>query len=179
MKYLLHGADCLFLVLFQTTIMRELPYAVYVFDLSIPYIIYLSLFLPLKASLPFVLLLGYFMDSLSGGPFGLYLSIYFWLAVAFRQITDYLQINSIAIIPFAVGLAVFLEDLLLMIAVSSTKAQHGIDPSSVPIIGWHLMLAILMGPLIFLLIQWIHSRQDLQAADGSTSEMRRLLWPST
>jgi rod shape-determining protein MreD len=159
--------------------MREFPYAIYLFDLSIPYLIYLSLFLPLKVSLPFVLLLGYFMDSLSGGPFGLYLSIYFWLAVAFRQITDFLQINSIAIIPFAVGLAVFLEDLLLMIAVSSMKTQHGVDPSSVQMIGWHLMLAMLMGPLVFLMIQWIHSRRDLQVADGSTSETRRLLWPTT
>jgi hypothetical protein len=167
------------IVLFQFAILRNWPNTIYVYDLCIPYIVYLSLFFPLKVSLPVVLFTGYLMDGISSGPFGLYLSIYFWLAMAFRRITGYLQINSISIIPFAVGLAVFTEDIILMITVLALRGDHNIQLSTGQILAWHLMLAVITGPLIILGMKWIYERRN-ESTDADVPVAKgRFFWPTT
>ncbi|MEW5909484.1 MAG: hypothetical protein AB1659_06780 [Thermodesulfobacteriota bacterium] len=178
MNYLFHIGNCVGLVLLQTTILKNWPHAAYVYDLSIPYVVYLSLFFPLKVSLPIVLLTGYFMDGISSGPFGLYMSIYFWMTMAFRRITGYLQINSISIIPFAVGIAVLAEDIILMLAVLALKGSYDIESATGQIIASHFLLAVITGPLIFLVMKWIYERRGENTDMGPSMEKGRFFWPT-
>ncbi len=118
MSYFFNIGACLFLVILQTTIMPYLPLLDKFYDLLIPFIVYLSLFRPVRESLPFVLFLGFIMDNLSGGPFGLYLTTYFWLYVGVKGITMFIQVgNRLLIIALIVANGVLFENLILLGAV--------------------------------------------------------------
>ena len=80
-----------------------------IYDVLLAYVLFLSLFRPLKESLALVLVFGFFMDSLSGGPFGLYLTTYFWVLLITRQITRFLHPDNLVLRFFIVTLGVVVQ----------------------------------------------------------------------
>jgi cell shape-determining protein MreD len=71
-----------------------------IYDLLIPFVIFLSICLPARECLPFILVLGFIVDNLSGSPFGLYLTFYFWLFVSMRWVIKYLRAGNKSLLPF-------------------------------------------------------------------------------
>ncbi len=76
MRYGFCIGTCLFLIIVQTTLLPDIPLFRGMYDLLIPFVILISICLPVGESLPFVLILGLIMDNLSGTPFGLYVTFY-------------------------------------------------------------------------------------------------------
>jgi rod shape-determining protein MreD len=108
---------CLFLVIIQTTLIPLLPFVRHFFDLSIPFIVYLSLFRNTWEGLPVILCLGLVMDSVSGTPLGLYLTAYGWFFFMVRWMTYLLHVRGRLFMPFVVLLGVVFENLIFVFTV--------------------------------------------------------------
>ena len=85
-----------------------------IYDLLIPFVIFLSICMPVRECLPFILALGFIVDNLSGSPFGLYLTFYFWLLVSMRWIIKYLRAGNKLFLSLIVIAAVLIENILVM-----------------------------------------------------------------
>jgi len=151
MSYFFNISACLFLVILQTTIMPYLPLLDQFYDLLIPFIVYLSLFRPVRESLPFVLFLGFIMDNLSGGPFGLYLTTYFWLYVGVKGITMFIQVaNRLIIITLIVAGGVLFENLILLGAFAILGLRQQFAGDTLEIVAVQVLWAIFTGSLFLL-----------------------------
>ena len=151
MSYFFNISACLFLVILQTTIMPYLPLLDKFYDLLIPFIVYLSLFRPVRESLPFVLFLGFIMDNLSGGPFGLYLTTYFWLYVGVKGITMFIQVaNRLLIITLIVAGGVLFENLILLGAFAILGLRQQFAGDTLEIVAVQVLWAIFTGSLFLL-----------------------------
>jgi cell shape-determining protein MreD len=123
MKYGIFIGTCLFLIILQTTILPYFKVFSGIYDLLIPFVILISIYLPLRESLPFVLILGLIMDNLSGSPVGLYLTFYFWLLVGVRWIITFLQVGNKFFLLLVAVVAVLIENFLMI----GTFALSGSD----------------------------------------------------
>ena len=88
------------------------------YDLLFPFIVFLSLFRPLRESIPVVLFFGIAMDTLSGGPFGLYLTTYLWLFVGVKWMTTFLDVSDSILLLFVVTSGVLLQNLIFIATIS-------------------------------------------------------------
>jgi len=123
MKYGIFIGTCLSLIILQTTILPYLSVFHGIYDLLIPFVIFICIYLPLRESLPFVLILGLVMDNLSGSPFGLYLTFYFWLLVGVRWIIRFLRVGNNFLLSLVAVVAVLIENILVI----GTFALSGSD----------------------------------------------------
>jgi cell shape-determining protein MreD len=97
MRYCFYIGTCLLLIIVQTTVLTYSNAIGGIYDLLIPFVIFLSICMPVRECLPFILVLGFIVDNLSGSPFGLYLTFYFWLFVGMRWIIKYLRAGNICV----------------------------------------------------------------------------------
>jgi cell shape-determining protein MreD len=123
MKYGIFIGTCLSLIILQTTILPYFSVFHGIYDLLIPFVIFICIYLPLRESLPFVLILGLVMDNLSGSPFGLYLTFYFWLLVGVRWIIRFLRVGNNFLLSLVTVVAVLIENTLII----GTFALSGSD----------------------------------------------------
>jgi cell shape-determining protein MreD len=123
MKYGIFIGTCLSLIILQTTILPYFSVFHGIYDLLIPFVIFICIYLPLRESLPFVLILGLVMDNLSGSPFGLYLTFYFWLLVGVRWIIRFLRVGNNFLLSLVAVVAVLIENILII----GTFALSGSD----------------------------------------------------
>jgi cell shape-determining protein MreD len=114
MKYGIFIGTCLLLIILQTTILPYFNFFTGIYDLLIPFVIFICICLPLRESLPFVLILGLIMDNLSGSPFGLYLTFYFWLLVGVRWIIKFLRVGNKLLLSVVAVVAVLVENTLII-----------------------------------------------------------------
>jgi cell shape-determining protein MreD len=123
MKYGIFIGTCLSLIILQTTILPYFNAFSGIYDLLIPFVILICIYLPIRESLPFVLILGLIMDNLSGSPFGLYLTFYFWLLVGVRWIMTFLRVGNNFFLSLVALVAVLAENILII----GTFALSGSD----------------------------------------------------
>ncbi|MBC2694271.1 MAG: rod shape-determining protein MreD [Desulfobacteraceae bacterium] len=121
MTYCFYICVCLCLVIFQTTIIPHISLFNNVYDLLIPFIIYLGLFRPAREGILFTLVSGFLMDNLSGGPFGLYLTTYFWLFIVVKLVIKYLHARNNILLLLIVAAGVLMENIIFI--ASSTMAR--------------------------------------------------------
>ena len=114
MRYGFYIGTCLFLIIVQTTLLTYFNVFAGMYDLLIPFVIFISICLPLRESLPFILILGLIMDNLSGSPFGLYLTFYFWLFVGVRWILKFLRVSNKFLLSLVVVGAVLIQNMLII-----------------------------------------------------------------
>ena len=159
---------CLGLVVFQTTVMAELPIVEGFFDLLVTFVVYLGLFRPAKESVPVIICVGFVMDSISAAPFGLYLTAYLWIFAGIKWLIRYLQVRTSALVLFVVPLAVAIETLLSVTALE-LQVPGGLTAHSVPSrAGQHLLWALLTGPFFLMFYETVHGRLERWAADRKT-----------
>jgi cell shape-determining protein MreD len=158
------AAVCLFLVVFETTVMADLPILEGFFDLLVTFVVYLGLYRPVKESIPVIVCLGFVMDSLSAAPFGLYLTGYVWIFVGIKWLMRYLQVRTSALVLFVVPLAVAIQTILSLAAIG--LQPHG-SIETQPVmnqVGGHLLWALLTGPLFLMFYEAFHDRLEKWAA---------------
>ncbi len=106
-------------VVSQTAVLPVVFPGVRFFDLALPLVIYVSIFLPPARSAGFLLVFGAVVDAISGGPFGLFTITYIWLLIGLRGSMHFLDAGSLFLFPLILVIGVFLEEVLAVLVVST------------------------------------------------------------
>jgi cell shape-determining protein MreD len=125
----------------------------YVYDLTIPIVVYLALFRSLREGGAIVLLLGIIMEGLSGGPFGIYMTTYYWVFALLKWLISLFNVQSNFLIPFVVAAGVALENAVVVLVMS----LGGSDPATIAGVVNDMVIQVIWalptGPVILLAIQ--------------------------
>ena len=150
MIYCAHIGISLALVIFQTTVLPQIPLSGQLYDLLIPFLIYLTLFRPSHESLPFVFFLGLLMDNLSGTPFGLYLTTYFWIYIGVKMVASYLRVGNRILLALIVCGGVLVQNILVAGSALITDNARLPPAEMLTTVVNQLLWALVTGPLILL-----------------------------
>lgn len=162
MKYGIFIGTCLFLIILQTTLLTYFSIFAGMYDLLIPFVIFICIYLPLRENLPFVLILGLIMDTLSGSPFGLYLTFYFWLSVGVRWIITFLRVGNKFLLAFVVLLAVLIENILIIGTFALSGSGWQLPADVFKNIAWQFFWAVATAPLFLFCMQTLLKRFRIQ-----------------
>ena len=158
MIYFLNFMICLMLVIFQTAFLSNFYFAENIFDLGICYVISLCLFYPLRVTLPFVLFLGFLMDSLSGGVFGLYMSVYFWMAIFIKWAMNFFKIDSFLIIPLVVSTGILFQNGVFLGTLFLLRLDTWIPILALKTVSMQVFLGFFLGSIVVHLMNRFHRR---------------------
>lgn len=161
MIYCLHVGACLCLIVIQTTALPSLAYIDKIFDLLIPFVIYLALYRPVREGLILVFFLGFIMDNLSGGPFGLFLTTYCWLFIGVKWTIKYVQVVNRLLLSLVVVAGVLLENLVFIGTSTFLGAKLELSAAAMRTVALQMTWALVTGPLF--LIFFRHSQQRLDS----------------
>ena len=162
MRYCFYIGTCLLLLIVQTTVLSYSNAIGGIYDLLIPFVIFLSISLPVRESLPFILVLGFIVDNLSGSPFGLYLTFYFWLFVGMRWIIKYLRAGNKLFLSLVVVVAVIIENFLVMGTFAFFGPSGQLPAEAAKNIALQTVWALVTGPLFLLSLLSISKRFNIQ-----------------
>ena len=161
MSYCFNIGICLVLVILQTTVMPHLSLLDRLYDLLIPFIVYLGLSRPVREGLLFVCFLGFIMDNLSGSPFGLYFTSYFWLFIGVKGITQLLQVGKrVFIITFIVAAGVLVENLIFLGSFAIFSPEQPFADDAVKIVAVQILWALLTGSVFLIIFRNTHHWLD-------------------
>ena len=167
MRYGFYIGTCLLLLIVQTTILPYIPGLRGMYDLLIPFVIFISICLPLRESLPFVLILGLIMDNLSGSPFGMYLTFYLWLFIGVRFIIRFLRVSNKFLLSVVVVTAVLIENMLTIATFTFFRPAEQLPADALIVISQQFLWALATGPLFLLFLLALAKRFNIQW-DGAT-----------
>jgi len=162
MKYGIFIGTCLSLIILQTTILPYFSVFHGIYDLLIPFVIFICIYLPLRESLPFVLILGLVMDNLSGSPFGLYLTFYFWLLVGVRWIIRFLRVGNNFLLSLVTVVAVLIENILILITFALSGSDWQLPADIFRNIALQFLWAIVTVPLFLFCLMTLLKRFRIQ-----------------
>ncbi len=162
MRYCFYIGTCLLLIIVQTTILSYFDVFSGIYDLLIPFVIFLSICLPVRECLPFILILGFIVDNLSGSPFGLYLTFYFWLFVGIRWIIKYLRAGNKLFLSLVVIVAVLIENILVLGIFAFFGPIGQLPAEAVKSIALQIFWAVVTGPLFLLSLLTVSKRLNIQ-----------------
>lgn len=168
MRYGFYIGTCLFLILIQTTVVPYFTAFNGIYDLLIPFVIFICISLPVRESLPFVLILGLIMDNLSGSPFGLYLTYYFWLLGGVRLILKFLRVSNKFLLSLVVVAAVLIQNLIVIGTFALSGPEWQLPADAFKNMALPIFWALLTGPL-FLLGLLVFSRRFNIQINGASS----------
>jgi len=162
MRYGFYIGTCLFLVIVQTALLTYFNIFAGMYDLLIPFVIFISICLPLRESLPFVLILGLIMDNLSGSPFGLYLTFYFWLVAGVRWVLRFLRVSNKFFLSMMVVAAVLIQNMLIVGVFGFVGSGWQLQAAALKNIALQIFWALMTGPLFLFCLLAISRRFDIQ-----------------
>ena len=161
MTYCLHIFIGLCLIVIQTTVMPHFPLFERFYDLLAPFVIYLSIFRPVRESMVIVFVFGFFMDIISGGPFGIYLTAYVWMFIGVRWAITFLHVGDGLLLPVVVTAGVLMENLVFIGTSAMFEQSSRISETMVSTIIVQVLWAIFTGPLFLMLFNASHRRWNL------------------
>ena len=165
MRYGFYIGTCLFLIIVQTTLLVYFNIFAGMYDLLIPFVIFLSICLPLRESLPFILILGLIMDNISGSPFGLYLTFYFWLLVGVRWVLTVFRASNKLFLSLVVVVAVLIQNGLIIGTFGFAGPGWQIPAAGLKNVTVQFFWALTTGPLFLFCLLAISKRFNIQWID--------------
>lgn len=171
MRYGFYIGSCLFLIIVQTTLLTYFKIFDGMYDLLIPFVIFISICLPLRESLPFILILGLIMDNISGSPFGLYLTFYFWLFVGVRWILKFLRASNKFFLSLVVVVAVLIQNGLIIGTIGLAGPGWQLPANALKNITLQFFWALTSGPLFLFCLLAISKRFSIQL-NGTASQLK-------
>ena len=162
MRYGFYICICLFLLIIQTTIFPYIPLMREMYDLLIPFVIFISICLPIRESLPFALILGLIMDNLSGSPFGLYLTYYLWLFIGVRFITKFLRVSNKFFLSVVVVVAVLVENILMIAVFAFFGQVRQLPVDAFLVVTQQFLWALATGPLFLFSLLALAKKFNIQ-----------------
>jgi rod shape-determining protein MreD len=160
MIYCFYVAACLCLVVLQTTILSNLPLLNKIYDLLIPFVIYLGLFRPIREGLIFALFLGFIMDNLSGSPFGLYLTTYCWLFIGVKWTTTIVHVTNRLLLSLVVAAGVLLENFIFLAAFAILSPQAQLPAGAGSTVAIQTLWALGTGTIFLVFFRHCQERLD-------------------
>ena len=167
MRYGFYIGTCLFLILIQTTVLTYFTAFSGIYDLLIPFVIFICICLPIRESLPFVLILGLIMDNLSGSPFGLYLTFYFWLLGGVRLILKFLRVSNKFLLSLIVIVAVLIENIIVLGTFALSGPDWQLPADTFKNMALPIFWAMVTGPVFLLGLLTLSRRFDIQINGAS------------
>lgn len=162
MRYGFYIGICLFLLIIQTTIFPYIALMRGMYDLLIPFVIFISICLPIRESLPFALVLGLIMDNLSGSPFGLYLTYYLWLFIGVRFIIKFLRVSNKFFLSVVVVVAVLVENILMIATFAFFRPAGQLPVDAFLVVTQQFLWALATGPLFLLSLLALAKKFNIQ-----------------
>ena len=162
MRYGFYIGTCLLLLIVQTTILPYIPVLRGMYDLLIPFVIFISICLPIRESLPFALVLGLIMDNLSGSPFGFYLTFYFWLFMGVRFIIKFLRVSNKFFLSVVVIVAALVENILMIAIFAFLGPVRQLPINAFPVITQQFLWVLAAGPIFLLSLLALAKRLNIQ-----------------
>ena len=175
MRILCHTLECLVIVLFQTAVVPLVPFSEYLYDPAIPYLLYVSFFRSKRSAVGISFVLGMLADGISGAPFGLYTTCYLWMTVALRQLTVFMRVDQVWMIPLFAGLGVLFEGGVLLGMSAAINPGFKIPMAAAEVIGVQALLAFLSAPFLLTFFRRCLCVWD-PPADGTGTETRKNRW---
>jgi rod shape-determining protein MreD len=130
-----------------------------IYDLLIPFVIYLGLYRPTREGLILVFILGFLMDNLSGSPFGLYLTTYCWLFIGVRWITTLFQVANRFLSSVVVAAGVLIGNGIFIISFA-IQPDMMLPENSIQTIFIQLLWALATGPFLLMIFRYGQNRLD-------------------
>lgn len=162
MRYGFYIGTCLFLIILQTTILTYFSIFAGMYDLLIPFVVFISICLPVRESLPFVIILGLIMDNISGSPFGLHLTFYFWLLAGVHWIIKFLRVGNKFLLSLVVVSAVLIQNILIIGSFGFAGPGWQLPAAAFKHIALQILWALMTGPLFLFCLLSISKRFDIQ-----------------
>ncbi|MBT8331929.1 MAG: rod shape-determining protein MreD [Deltaproteobacteria bacterium] len=162
MRYGFYISICLFLLILQTTILPYIPVVQGMYDLLIPFVIFISICLPIRESLPFALALGLIMDNLSGSPFGMYLTFYLWLFIGVRFIIKFLRVSNKFFLSLVVIFAVLVQNILMIAIFAFFGPVRQLPVDAIVVVTQQFLWALATGPVFLLSLLALAKRLNIQ-----------------
>lgn len=100
------------IVIIQTSVFQYFSCSSYFFDISIPFILFLSLKRPFAESLFIIIFLGFFADSFSSGPFGIYETAYLWFFIYARWTVKFFHTDTYLLLSAIIASGILLENII-------------------------------------------------------------------
>jgi len=139
----------LLLILLQTTLLTVVGSA-YLYDLLVPFVVFLGLQRNPRESLPVLILAGLAMAGISGGVFGIHLSAYLWLYIGVRWAIQFLHVGNAILLPLVVTVGVAFKSVLVAFsAVVLSSAPWPVE-SAFPVISVQILWGAATGPLLMI-----------------------------
>jgi rod shape-determining protein MreD len=160
MIYCFYVGICICLVILQTVVVPYLPGLNGIYDLLIPFVIYLGLYRPVREGLLLVLFIGFIMDNLSGSPFGLYLTTYCWLFIGVKWIIRYVQVENRFLICLVVAAGVLIENLIFIGTFAVLGSDLRLSAANAGTISIQMLWALITG--LFFLMFFKYSQRGLE-----------------
>lgn len=129
-----------------------------VYDLIIPFVIYMGIFRSFRESLAVIIIFGLIMDSFSGGAFGLYVSVYFWIFVGVKWVMKIFQLKNTIIMMFIVAIGVLVENIILVGVRLVFQPQAEWPFETLRPFVLQLLWAICTGPIFLILLNSMHTK---------------------
>ena len=154
----------LLLILIQTTALT-FGGSVHLYDLLVPFVVYLGIHRTLRQALAVLILAGMVMDGLSGGVFGIHLSAYLWLYAGVRWAIQFLHVGNTILLPVLVTLGVTFKSVLVAFsAVVLSPAPWPVE-TVFPVVSIQILWGALTGP--FLMIVFVRGQKVVDQAQKS------------
>ncbi|GBC64073.1 hypothetical protein DENIS_5075 [Desulfonema ishimotonii] len=166
MIYWFYTFASLGLIVLQTAVIPRLPPVCHLYDLFIPFAVYLGIFgLPLEG-VWVVLINGILFDSLSAAPFGVYTTTYMWLFIGVRRGLGFLDVGNYILLPLVIVSGVLLENAVLLGILISRGADGDATGQMIRIVSRQVVWAALTGPLWVMVFKVIYRNIiEKEAAD--------------
>jgi hypothetical protein len=146
----------LVLMAFQTAVLPRLPFMVNCYDLLLPYIIYITIFRPLKESCVLVVGMGLLIEQLSGVPFGLFTIVYLWVMVGVRWGVRFFNLGNFFLMPFIVAAAVIFENTFFVFSIIIKNSFVALPIISGKMIFDQFLFALISAPLLMVILNSAH-----------------------
>jgi hypothetical protein len=151
MIHVYHLFVCLFLIIFQTTLLVGSSSA-YLFDLLAPFIVYLGVYRLPREALPILLLGGLTMDGISGGVFGVHLTAYLWMYIGVRWAIQFLHVGNLILLPLLVSIAVAFESMVTAFTAVVLASKAWPVEAMFSVVSSQVAWGAVTGPFLVLLL---------------------------
>jgi len=156
MTILLYTVVCFLVVVFQTTLSMHFAIFGGMYDLFLPFVVYLGFYRTIQEGFPFVILFGLAMDALSAGPFGLYLTSYFWLYICILGMTRIMRVSNNLILPLVVAGSILFQNIIFLGTMTLFVPEAKIPTFFYRNVITQLLWSVITGPVLILLFRRVH-----------------------
>jgi hypothetical protein len=150
MIYGYHLIVCLFLIVFQSTVLAEGVGPSYLYDLMAPFVVYLGVHRLTREAVPVLILGGLAMDGISGCVFGVHLSVFLWMFVGVRWAIQFLHVGNVIFLPLLVTAGVLFESLVVAFSAVVLESSSWPVESIFPVVTGQVLWGAVTGPFLML-----------------------------